>query len=91
MNLKQLFGKLGNPSINGIFEVDTKKVDPTREVIVQVFEGYEPNMAFDGGDSEWLSPKYSYHKVKTAGMLFYDGEFKIVIAAYPYFGESDEE
>lgn len=77
MKLKTLLDRLARPKVNGIWE--TGEIDPSREVIVQVYQGER-----DG----W--PLYEYHKVKTAGMLFFDGEFKVVIAVYPYNGESDE-
>jgi hypothetical protein len=84
MRLRELLGKLAKPAVNGVFETDG--VDDTREVIVQVFEGRVQSPFA----SDEMVAQYSYHKVKTAGMLFFDGEYKIVIAAYPYDGESDE-
>lgn len=78
--LKELRHRLKRPKVNGV--IKTEHVDDSREVIVQVYKGIHPEVGM---------PWYEYHKVKTAGMLFFDGEFKIVIAAYPYDGESDED
>ena len=74
MKLKELLKSLSKPAINGF--IDTSLSDG-REVIVQVFKGWDEESGFG---------KYEYHSVRTSGVLFFDGEFKHVIAAEPYDG-----
>lgn len=75
MQIKQLRDKLKSPKVMGFLE--TAPVDQGRDVIVQVFRGY---------DEESGMSKYEYYDVRAVGMLFHGGEFKAVISV----GEHDE-
>lgn len=69
MQIKQLRSKLMSPKVMGFLE--TAPVDQSRDVIIQVFRGY---------DEESGMAKYEYYDVRAVGMLFHGGEFKAVIA-----------
>lgn len=69
MQIRELINKLKRPKVMGF--LDNGPVDQSRDVIVQVFRGY---------DEESGMAKYEYHDVRAVGMLFYGGAFKAVIA-----------
>jgi hypothetical protein len=79
MKIKDLLKKLNNPMLFGYATLGS--TDKNREVIVQVFKSYHPELGM---------AQYEYHKIRTAGVLFFDGEFKVVIAAEPYDGMDEE-